>query len=374
MSLFNVCHISTFSPTQCGIATYTEDLIHYLNGIHSFKVRVIYDNEEPQQGFDSTIAIGDINTYDTAIDSINNSKVDVVSLQHEFGIYGGNDGEYVVHLVERIKKPVVLTLHTMYDGMPLVRRQIIEKLVRGSNFVVVLTEESAEIASSQLNVPQRKIRTIRHGIPFVDFVLPEASKFRNQVSAPLIFVSAGHLRPTKGYEIALRALAKYRNNNPHFKYLILGTHQSQSKKGGNEYRIELKNLVKQLNLEDNVIWIDKYLDLEEFLQYILAADIGLVTYTRPYQSSSGILPIILGCGRLAVTTDFDYAKSAAKKVEGICLAKMNNPDSVFERICELSQDRSKMYSLMQANYLATRDWLWENTAKRYEQVFNEASV
>jgi polysaccharide biosynthesis protein PslF len=374
MHLSSVCHISTFSPTQCGIATYTEDLIHHLKGVGSLKVRIIYDNEEPQSGFDNTIVIGNINTYETAIESINNSGVDVVSLQHEFGIYGGDDGEYVVHLVERIKKPIVLTLHTVHGGMSSNRKQIIAKLTRKSNLVVVLTEESAEIASAQLHVLQTKIRIVRHGIPHVDFVLPEISKFRNKVNAPLVFVSAGHLRPTKGYEIALRALAKYHNNNPHFKYLILGTNQPQSKKGGNEYRIELRNLIKQLNLVDNVIWIDKYLDLHEFLQYILAADIGLVTYMRPYQSSSGILPIILGCGRLAVTTAFDYAKSAAKKVDGICMAEMNNPDSVFDKICEISQDRREMYSLMHANYQATRGWLWENVATRYEQIFNEASA
>jgi len=335
------------------------------------KIRITYDNEESQPGSNSTIVIGDINTYDTVIESINNLNIDVVSLQHEFGIYGGDDGEYVVHLVERIKKPIVVTLHTVYGGMSPSRSQIIEKLARRSNRVVVLTEETAEVASSQLNVTPAKIKIIRHGIPYADFVLPELTKLRNKINMPLVFISAGHLRPTKGYEIALQALAKYRKNNPTFRYLILGTNQPQSSKGGNEYRIELKSLIKQLNLEDNVIWIDKFLDLEDFLQYILSADIGLVTYTRPYQSSSGILPIMLGCGRLAVSTDFDYARSVAKKVDGIRLAEINNPESVYEGICGISQRRNDMYALMHSNYLATRDWLWENAAARYKQLFHE---
>lgn len=372
MPVAYVCHISTFSPTQCGIATYTEALIRHLRGVHSFKVRMLYDSEEPQSGFDCSIVIGNIATYDRAIELINSSPIDVVSLQHEFGIYGGNDGDYVVHLAEGIKKPIVLTLHTTHGGMSSGRRQIIENLARRTKLVVVLTEMSKRILSLQLNVPQVKIRIIRHGIPNVDFVLPEASKFRNSVRAPLVFVSAGHLRPAKGYEIALRALAQYNNHNPHFKYLILGTNQPQVDKGGKEYRVYLKSLINQLNLEDKIIWIDEYLDLEDLLKFIMAADIGLITYTRPYQSSSGILPLILGCGRLAIATDFNYAKSIAREIEGIRLAKMNNPNSVLERICEMSQNQSEMHALMHANYLATRDWLWENAAARYAQVFNDA--
>jgi len=162
MPVTTVCHISTFSPTQCGIATYTEDLIRHLSGIRSFKVRMIYD-EEPQSGFagfDSTVAIRNINTYDEAIVTIDNSKVDVVSLQHEFGIYGGNDGEYAVHLAEGIKKPIVTTLHTTPAELSTSRTKIVEKLSQKSKFVVVLTEESKEIVSSRFNVPQTKIRVI----------------------------------------------------------------------------------------------------------------------------------------------------------------------------------------------------------------------
>lgn len=373
MPVHNVCHISTFSPTQCGIATYTDDLIRHLEGIRSHKVRITYENEKSKPGFDSTIVISNIDTYDKAIESINNSAIGVVSLQHEFGIYGGNDGEYAMHLVKGIKKPIVVTLHTTYEGMSARRKQIIENLAQGSKLVVVLTEESAEIVSSQFSIPKTKIRIIRHGIPFVDFILPDASKFRNElISAPLVFVSAGHLRPVKGYDIALRALAKYCDYNPHFQYLILGTNQPQSNKGGNEYRIELKSLIKRLNLVDRVIWIDKYLSLDELLQYITAGDIGLVTYTRPYQSSSGILPLMLGCGRLVVATSFDYAKSVAKQVGGLRLAEMDNPDSVCEKICELSQNPSPMHFSMYTNYLATRGWLWRNAATRYIDVFNEA--
>lgn len=372
MPVTTVSHISTFSPTQCGIATYTEDLIRHLKGIHPIRARLVYDTEASQPGFDNTIDIGNADTYDRAIESINSSKTDLVSLQHEFGIYGGQHGEYVVRLAEGIKKPIVTTFHTVFAEMSISRRKIVESLLKSSKLVVVLTEESKTIVTSGFTVLPTKIRVIKHGVPYVDFVFPETTNIRKGSGTPLVFVSAGHVRPAKGYDIALRALALYSSHNPHFKYLILGTDQPHVDKGAREYRSHLWGLINELNLGDKVIWIDKYLDLEDLLQHIIAADIGLMTYTRPFQSSSGILPLVLGCGRLAIATSFDYAKSIVKQIEGIRLADMNNPCSVSERICEITQNRKEMHSLMRANYLATRGWVWENAAAQYEQVFTEA--
>lgn len=372
MRVTNVSHISTFSPTQCGIATYTEDLIHHLKTITPIRIRLVYNTEVLQPGFDNTIDIGNADTYRNAVELINNSKTEIVSLQHEFGIYGGQYGEFVVPLVEGIKKPIVTTLHTVSADMNIGKKKILECLCLLSELVVVLTEESKEILITQFRVPYTKIRVIRHGIPNVDFIYPDFTNLRKSFGVDLVFVSAGHLRPKKGYEIAIKALAKYNSYNPNFKYLILGTDQPQSTKGGNEYRHDLKNLVNELNLEDKIIWADKYLDIKELIQYILASDIGLITYTDASQGSSGILPLVIGCGRLAIATSFNYTRSIAKRIKGIRLAEINDSDSVFEKICEITQSRSEMKSCMLANYAATREWLWENTAMLYNQVFNEA--
>lgn len=370
MTRLLVYHISTFSPTQCGIATYTEDLIGFSKNTSAGKVRMLHDNELSQSGVSGNVFINDIGSYDKIIKTINNSQADVVSLQHEFGIFGGKDGEYVVQLVQGINKPIITTLHTTLIGMEPFRKNIIGNLIDASKFIVVLTEESRKILASEFNIQFNKIRVIRHGIPSVRFSFPETSNVRKKIKSPLVFVSAGHLRPTKGYDVALRALAKYYKYNPHFKYQILGTEQPQSKEtGGKEYRVYLQELVRQYNLGDNVVWVDKYLKLNDLLHYILAADIGLVTYTESFQNSSGILPMILGCGRLVVSTDFDYARSAAKIVDGIRLAEINNPDSVYEKICEISQSRNNMQALMYSNYFATRNWIWEKAAAQYEQLF-----
>jgi glycosyltransferase involved in cell wall biosynthesis len=370
MSTANICHISTFSPTQCGIATYTEQLIHHLSGARAFKVRMAYSDEEPRAEFDCTVAIGIPSTYDAAVTVVNRSTVEVVSLQHEFGIYGGTDGEYVAHLLEGIEKPIVTTLHTIPADTQHGRGRIIEKIAKKCRAVVVLTEESKELLASRFDVPHAMIRVIRHGIPSVAFIYPEASKLRSDICASVVFVSAGHVRPTKGYAIALRALARYRQLDPNFKYVIVGTTQPQFHMM-HAYPSHLKRLIERLDLGNNVLWIDEYLDLDDLLRYIMAADMGLVTYTELEQNSSGILPFMLGCGRPVVATAFAYARSIAKRVPGILLADMNDAEDVFRRIIQLTQDRDRMRSMMHANYSATRSWVWQNAAIHYRNVFEE---
>ena len=284
---------------------------------------------------------------------------------------GGIDGEYVINLVNGIRKPIVTTFHTLSDELNPNRKRIVEYLFTKSKIVVVLTEYDRDLVTTKFGVPISKIRVIRHGIPSVDFVYPESTSLRKELNSPLVFVSAGHLRPTKGYELALRALARFKKNDPNFKYILLGTNQSHVNKGGSEYRFELRDLIQELNLDEQVIWIDRFLDLGELLEYILAADIGLTTYTRPSQSSSGILPLILGCGRIAVSTPFNYANSIEKQIEGLWLAEMNNPQSVYEQICKIIQRQKEMRRLMKANYQATRNWIWEVAAARYQEVYSE---
>jgi glycosyltransferase involved in cell wall biosynthesis len=329
-----------------------------------------YTDKEAQAEFECTVAIDIPATYDAAVAVVNRSTVDLVSLQHEFGIYGGTDGEYVAHLLEGLEKPIVATLHTIPADTQHNRARIIEKIVKKCRAVVVLTEESKEILASCFDVPDAMIRVIRHGIPSVDFIYPEASKLRSDICASVVFVSAGHVKPTKGYDIALRALARYRQLDSNFKYVIVGTTQPQFHVM-HEYPGHLRTLIQRLELGDNVLWIDEYLDLDDLLRYIMAADMGLATYTKLEQNSSGILPFMLGCGRPVVATAFACARSIAKRVPGVLMADMNDAEDVFRRIVQLTQDRDRMRSLMHASYSATRSWVWQNAAIHYRNVFED---
>jgi glycosyltransferase involved in cell wall biosynthesis len=235
--------------------------------------------------------------------------------------------------------------------------------------VVVLTEEAKETLVSHFEVPDTRIRVIRHGIPSVHFCYPEASNLRRDMGASVVFVSMGHIRPLKGHDIALRALSMYRQVDPDFKYVIIGTTQTRYHSLGHaDY---LRSLIDQLHLDENVIWIDEYLSLDRCLEYIQAADVGLVTYTNPEQFSSGILPLILGCGRPVVATTFNCAKSVARHVPGILLADMDD-EVIFRKLVQITQDRDRMRSMMDASYAATRPWVWQQAAAQYQEVFEEA--
>ena len=396
----SVCHVSTFSPTQCGIATYTEDLIQSLREVISTKIRLSYDDgiatytEDLIQSlrdvistkirlsydggvepaFEKTIRIRRRRSYNEAVAYINESVgIDLVSIQHEFGIFGGKTGDFVLKLANGIRKPIVTTFHTVRAGMDRREKQVIGELASRSARVVVLTEASAKTLICGVGVPASRVEVIRQGIPEVDFRKPESCDARKGLNASVVFVSAGHLRPSKGYHIALQALAWYKEIDPHFKYVILGTNQPQFPEEA-AYRIVLERDIVRLGLKANIVRVDSYLSRDEMLAQIMGADIGLVTYTSEEQNASGILPLFLGCGRVVISTAFACARSIHRDVEGLFLAEMNDPESVFRIIAQIAPDKDRLSNLMAANYRATRGWVWARAAEQYRRVFQESAM
>jgi glycosyltransferase involved in cell wall biosynthesis len=365
-----VCHISTFSPTQCGIATYVEELIRHQREVSPLRVRMIYpgDRLQSEDLCQIRIPLHEIREYSRATAEINEYRVDVVSLQHEFGIFGGSDGDNVLELTDKLEPPVVTTLHTVYARMSAGKERVLRALATHSKHLVVLTEESRKVLVLSFGVPETKITVIHHGIPSIRFSRPEETALRRTLGTGTVFVSAGHIKPKKGHDVALRALAKFRQNHPTFKYLIVGSSQPQFDRE-NCHEALLLGLIAREGLGDNVIRINKYLDRKEFVASIQAADIGLVTYTMAGQNSSGILPLILGCGRPVVATDFEYARSVASHVAGVRLANAEDPDAVYEAICELAGNLEHTRGLMLSAYYSTRQWKWCFAADRYMRTY-----
>lgn len=311
--------------------------------------------------------------YSSSAAEINRHLIDVVSLQHEFGIFGGPDGVHVLDLVRNLRPPVVTTLHTIYPGMPVGKEAVLRELVVQSKHLVVLTEESKHVLVSLFGVPESKITVIHHGIPETVFRRPNQLSLRRTLGSGPVFVSAGHVKPKKGYDISLRALAQFRRDDPTFKYLIIGSSQAQFDRG-NCYETQLKCLIEREGLEENVIRINKYLSRDDFIQNIQAADIGLVTYTMAGQNSSGILPLILGCGRPVVATEFEYARSIATRAEGVLLAKINDADAVYTIIRELVKNPKHVRTMMFPIYRSTPLWEWRYTACQYMQTYQAVAA
>jgi glycosyltransferase involved in cell wall biosynthesis len=336
----------------------------------STRIRLSYDGGiDP--AFEKTIDIQRKSSYDGAVAYVNESVgIDLVSIQHEFGLFGGRAGAFALKLASGIRKPIVTTLHTLSGRMDRRHKRVIEELSSRSSRVVVLTKGSAQTLIHHFAVPESKVEVIRHGVPEVDFRRPESCDSRKALDASVVFVSAGHLRRSKGYHVALEALARYKEIDAHFKYVILGTHRPQGPAYA-AYRFELERAIARLGLEENVVRVDSYLSRNEMLERIIGADIGLVTYTEEGQNASGILPLFLGCGRVVISTAFECARSIHKDVPGLFLAEVNNPESVFRLMAKIAPDKDLLSKLMAANYRDTRGWVWARSAEQYKRVFEE---
>jgi len=367
-------HISTFLPTQCGIATYTEDLIKALAGNMPLRARMLYETDADVPGPDCVIHINDPESYRAAAARINASEAAVVSLQHEFGIFGGERGNFVKLLVDQLQKPLVTTFHTVTPLLSPPRQEIIGYVTAKSSGVVVLSESNAAFLHQHFGVPEEKLHVIRHGVPETPFVAPADTPLRRRLNAPLVFFSMGHLRRSKGYKYALRSLARFKEKVPDFKYIIAGTYQEQNGEG-EEMRQKLNELIDGLGLRDNVIWGERFLPMEEVLEHIKASDIGLVTYTGVEQSSSGVLPLVLSCGRPVIATAFEYAVNL-KSVVGDCLeiAALNDYDSIVQSIEKLASPQADLPGMMRAAYDRTRTFVWPRVGEKYLQAFRQAAA
>lgn len=365
-----VCHISTLPPTQCGIADYTAMLMDGLSGTQSSTVEIVLgDGRDVGDG--CRIRLDRRSDYDRAVDWINDSDVDVVSLQHEFGIYGGPYGAHVLLLVERINKPVVVTLHTTRVTLSREYVEILVALGRQSDALVTLTELSRRNVLS--HVPEANVTLIRHGIPDVDFRYPTSMPLRQKLGGDFVFISAGHISPSKGIDRAVMALGKLREKRSDFRYLIVGKEHPQSAEAL-PYRNRVLQLIKELNLRDHVINVHEFLEQDDFLQYIMSADVGLALYDEPSQNSSGMVPTILGCGRPVIASPFEYVRATTTKVPGLYVAPSNDVDDICRTIEGLIERKDEVRKEMSSIYTATRPWTWDRIALQYQALFERVYI
>ena len=253
-----------------------------------------------------------IEDYYRAADYINQSDVDIVCLQHEFGLFGGNAGDYIFSLLSRISKPVITTMHTVIQEPEPDYRVSTEKLIRYSEKLVVMSQTAVNMLNEVYGVPKDKIEVIFHGMP--DYVFNNCDKYKRMLNlkgSPLI-LTFGLLSQNKGIENVLKALPDIINQYPDLVYFILGaTHPMVKKSQGEKYRQYLKSMVYKLGLESNVLFHDKFVEKEELCNYILASDIYVSPYLSKEQIVSGALTYAIGMGKAIVSTPYWYAQENA---------------------------------------------------------------
>ncbi len=372
-----VLFIGTYVPKECGIATFTYDLLNSVSGEYdnvSCEVIAVNDPSEtynyPQEVV-FQIERDKIEDYYLAADYINQSDADIVCLQHEFGIFWGNAGDYIFATLSGINKPVVTTMHTVIlDPKPEYRAST-EKLIKYSEKLVVMSQTAVDILKNVYKVLGDKIEIVFHGMP--DYPYNNSEKYKkilNLKGFPII-LTFGLLNRNKGIENILDALPDIVDKYPDLVYLVLGaTHPIIKKIHGEEYRQYLQNKVSELGLEKNVVFHDKFVEKQELCNYILASDIYASPYLSREQIVSGALTYAIGMGKAIISTPYWYAHEMLSENRGL-LVDFGDTDGFKKSLLYLIENPEERNNMQKNAYNLGRKMTWENVGKEYNKIFSK---
>ena len=375
-----VAYVSTYPPRECGIATYTRDLVDAVSTLPARAVKlpaiVAVNDKGGHYDYGSAVKFqidtDEIESYEKAAEYINRSEIDIVNLQHEYGLFEGVWGEHAITLLERLEKPVVTTLHTvLQDPVPEARR-VLEQILQYSDYVVVMARIGIQLLEQLYGSLTDKIRYIPHGCPNVPYMgttmLKQSLGFRDRA----VLSTFGLLSRAKGIEYVIEALPQIVKENPQTLYLIIGeTHPEVRKREGETYRESLLNMVDSLGLQKNVRFVNRFLSENELLRYLQATDVYILPYPNREQISSGTLSYALSTGKAIVTTPFLHAEEVINN--GAALeCEFKNPHSIADSVMMALRDRKIRQGLEKRAYEYSRDMIWPNVGMRYVNLFYQA--
>jgi len=366
-----VALVSSYVPRRCGIATFAKDLRDAMaSDLGDRQVFAVAMDDLPE-GYEYSqevrFQIPDQvqEAYRTAADMLNINQVDITVVQHEFGIYGGQDGSYLLDLVRRLRMPVVTTLHTVLRKPSPGQKAVLRDLIRNSDRIVVMTGKAGQILRDVYDAAPEKIVCIPHGIPDVPFVPPSSFKDRYGLEGRLVLLTFGLLSPDKGVEVMLRAIPRIIEAHPEVTYVVLGaTHPSLLRQEGDAYRDSLERMVEELGLGEHVVFHNRYVTLQELCGYIGAADIYVTPYRNPEQIASGTLAYAAGAGKAVVSTPYWHAQELLAEGRGR-LVPFDDPDAMAQAIIALIDDPNERDVMRERAYLNGRPMVWKEVAKSY---------
>ncbi len=373
-----IAFIGNYLPRQCGIATFTTDLCEAIateypgTSCFALPVNDIEDGYAYPRRVRFELNEKDIDSYLRAADFLNINNVDLVCLQHEYGIFGGRAGRNILALLRELRMPVVTTLHTVLCEPNDDQRAVLEELVALSNRVVVMSERGAEFLRDVYHVNAEKIDLIPHGIPDVPFVDPSFHKDLFGVEGKMVLLSFGLLSANKGIENVIAALPAILAKHPNVVYIVVGaTHPHVIQHEGEAYRLSLEWLAQEKGVEGNVIFYNRFVDLEELIQFISAADIYITPYLNEAQITSGTLAYTLGAGKAVISTPYWYAEEMLADERG-ALVPFKDPAAIAEQVIDLLDNESKRHAMRKRAYLFGREMIWPTVARRYMDSFDRA--
>ena len=365
--------VSTYPPRHCGIATFTHDLA---SATGEREIVALHPEDQPlPYGLEVRHRI----RRDEHADYARTARlladcVEVVSIQHEFGIWGGPDGEYVLDFIEALSVPAVTTLHTILREPTAGQRAVLSELIARSDATVVMSRSAAELLATAYGVDEDKLDIIPHGVPDLPLVAPESVKTGLGVEGREVILTFGLLGPGKGLELALDALPAVVAERPAACYVIVGaTHPELVRREGEAYRSRLLAQVAALGMEDHVRFVDRFVGRVELTRWLEAADVFVTPYPRLDQIVSGTLSYAMGAGRAIVSTPYTYAAEVLADGRGM-LVPPASPAALAAALIEILGDRDLRASLGRRAHAYSRRMVWWAVAGEYRAVFEQLAA
>jgi glycosyltransferase involved in cell wall biosynthesis len=375
--LRRVAFVGSYVPRRCGIATFTHDLRTAVAGRIAADCPVVsLDGPGPRPAYPPevrfTCAADDPAAYRRAAEFLDLVNADVVSLQHEYGIFGGPAGAHVLALLGDLRAPIHTTLHTVLARPSGEQRRVMDDVVRLSARLAVMTEHGRRLLHEVHGVPPERVDVIPHGIPEMPAVDPAAHKNRFGLAGAKVLLTFGLLSPSKGLEHVIAALPEIVARHPDAVYAVVGaTHPQLVREQGEAYRESLVDLVERLGVSDRVVFHDRFVDLPELLAWLGAADIYLTPYLGEEQATSGTLAYAFGCGTAVISTPYWHARELLADGRGI-LVPFRDPAAIARAAGDLLADDARRDAMRRQAREAGRDMTWDRTAERFVASFVRA--
>jgi len=376
--LERVAVIGGFVPRQCGIATFTTDLTQALT--EEFEETSFFavpmNDEGARYTYPPTVRFEmnqqELLSYRRAADFLTVNSVDLVCLQHEYGIFGGPQGSYILALLRELRMPVVTTLHTVLHDPAPEQRQVMKELAQLSDRMVVMSQRGQEFLHDIYGIPEDKVDLIPHGIPDVPFIDPNFYKDHFHVEGRMVLLTFGLISRNKGIENVIMALPSVIEHHPDVVYIALGaTHPHVVRQEGESYRESLIKLADDLGVRDHIIFENRFVSLEELVQYIGAADVYVTPYLNREQVVSGTLAYTVGAGKAVVSTPYWYAQELLAEDRGM-LVPFAEPEAMASCIVDLFDNETERHAMRKRAYQLGREMIWPEVARKYMSSFLRA--
>src|SRR5881396_1039378 len=370
--------VGNYLPRQCGIATFTTDLCEAISTEYGSARLFAVPVNDTQSGYSYPARVRlalqqeDLSSYEQAADFLNFTNFDLVCLQHEYGIFGGPAGSHILSLLRRLKMPVITTLHTVLREPNPDQRLVMEEIAAISDRLIVMSQLSSQFLQEIFKVPGSKIDMVPHGVPDLPFLDPNFYKDRFAVEGKAVLLTFGLLSPNKGIENVIQALPQILAKHKNVVYIVAGaTHPHILRREGDRYRSYLQALAKEVGVESNVIFHNRFVSPEEMVAFIGAADIYITPYRHEAQVVSGTLAYALGAGKAIISTPYWHAIELLDDRRG-ALVSFQDSDAIARKAVELLDTPAIRHAMRKRAYIYARDMVWKSVAQGYMASFEQA--